>query len=346
MFTLRMRKQSGFTLFVFSSLFALLFQYRILSLLKRLGADVTPVGTRFPIVLDFQHAPQWVLPFYHTLDYLNAVWFTTLLGLFIAGAVVAFLPKLLRDRLKGDGVVPQLTGVMLGLPNMLCSCCATSTFVGLRKTGTGLGPALACFVAAPALNLVVIILAFELLPSSLAVARLALGLVASFGAAYIVTKLVPIKEEPATHPSGVQDGEPIGEMFKRWLDDTWDIAKAVIPLLLFGLFLIGAFKTVFPFETIARHLGNGLLPIALASVVGTVLMVPTFTEVLWVGEFMRQGMGMGPAAALLITLPAVSLPSLWVVGKVLGSYKAAMFLAAFIMGLGIIGGISLSWIGV
>lgn len=344
MFRLRMRKQSWLVLFVFTSLFALLFQYRILSLLKRLGADVTPIGTRFPIVLDFNHAPQWLLPFYHTLDYLNAVWFTTILGLFIAGAVVAFLPKLLQNRLKGNGLAQQLTGMVLGLPNMLCSCCAASTFAGLRKAGASLGPALTFFVTAPALNLVVILLAFELLPLKLAVARLVLGLVASIGAAYVVTKLVPVEDEPVPSSSRIQDEEPMDEMLRRWLGHTWDIAKAVIPLLLVGLLLIGLFKTFFSFETIAKHLGNGLLPIALASAVGTILMVPTFTEVLWVGEFMRQGMGIGPAAALLITLPAVSFPSLWVLGKVLKSYKVAAFLAIFILGLGMISGIAFSWI--
>lgn len=344
MFRLRMRKQSWLVLFVFTSLFALLFQYRILSLLKRLGADVTPIGTRFPIVLDIHHAPQWLLPFYHTLDYLNAVWFTTILGLFIAGAVVAFLPTLLQNRLKGNGLAQQLTGMVLGLPNMLCSCCAASTFAGLRMAGASLGPALTFFVAAPALNLVVILLAFELLPLKLAVVRLVLGLVASFGAAYAVTKLVPVEDEPVPSSSRIQDEESMEEMLRRWLGHTWDIAKAVIPLLLTGLLLIGLFKTVFSFETIARHLGNGLLPIALASAVGTILMVPTFTEVLWVAEFMRQGMGIGPAAALLITLPAVSLPSLWVLGKVVKSYRAAVFLAIFILGLGMISGIAFSWI--
>ncbi len=344
MFRLQMRKQSWLVLFVFTSLFALLFQYRILSLLKRLGADVTPIGTRFPIVLDFHHAPQWLLPFYHTLDYLNAVWFTTILGLFIAGAAVAFLPKLLQNRLRGNGLAQQLTGMVLGLPNMFCSCCAASAFAGLRKAGASLGPALTFFVTAPALNLVVILLAFELLPLKLAVARLVLGLVASIGAAYAVTKLVPVEDEPVPSASRIQDEEPMDEMLRRWLAHTWDITKTVIPLLLVGLLLIGLFKTVFSFETIARQLGNGLLPIALASAVGTILMVPTFTEVLWVGEFMRQGMGIGPAAALLITLPAVSFPSLWVLGKVVKSYKAAAFLAIFILGLGMISGIAFSWI--
>lgn len=344
MFRLRMRKQSGLVLFVFTSLFALLFQYRILSLLKRLGADVTPIGTRFPIVLDFHHAPQWLLPFYHTLDYLNAVWFTTILGLFIAGAAVAFLPNLLQNRLKGNGLAQQLAGMVLGLPNMLCSCCAAGAFAGLRKAGASLGPALTFFVTAPALNLVVILLAFELLPLKLAVARLVLGLVASIGAAYAVAKLVPVEDEPVPSSSRIQDEEPMAEMLRRWLGHTWDIAKAVIPLLLVGILLIGLFKTLFSFETIAMHLGNGLLPIALASAVGTILMVPTFTEVLWVGEFMRQGMGIGPAAALLITLPAVSFPSLWVLGKVVKSYKAAAFLAIFILGLGMVSGIAFSWI--
>lgn len=341
---LRIHKSSWVALFVFTSLFALLFQYRILSWLKRLGANVSPIGTEFPLVLDFQNAPRWLLPFYHTIDYLNAVWFTTILGLFIAGAVVAFLPRLVQSRLKGNRLGQHFAGMVLGLPNMFCSCCAVSTLTGLRKAGASLGPSLAFFVTAPTLNLVVILLAFDLLPLKLAVARLILGLVAAFGVTYAVTKLIQERVEEVLPLPGVRGDETIKEMLRCWLSHTWDITKTVIPLLLAGLLIIGLFKTVFPFETIARHFGNGLLPTVLASAIGTVLMVPTFTEVLWVGEFTRQGMGTGPAVALLITLPAVSLPSLWVLGRVLKSYKAATSLAILIFGLGMIGGIMFSMI--
>lgn len=335
-------KQTWVILLVFTSLFALLFQYRFLSLLKRLGADVTPIGTRFPLVLDFQNAPQWLLPFLYTMDYLNTVWFTTLLGLFIAGAAVAFLPRLIHKTMVGNGLRQILTGVLFGLPNMLCTCCAVSPLAGLRRAGAGLGAVLAFFVTAPALNVVVIVLAIELLPLRLALARIFLGLVAAIGITYVLTKLFPESTGQIANPSGVDGEESVREMLHRWMIHTWEVAKTAVPMLLIGLVMIGILKTVLSFETIARNLGNGWVPTVLASTVGTLLMVPTFTEVLWVKEFSEQGIGMGPAVALLITLPAVSLPSLLVVGRVFKSYKLAASLGILVWALGIVSGVLLS----
>lgn len=339
---MRLRKRTVVLLSVFAALFALLFQYRLLSLLNRLGADVTPIGGKFPIVLDLQHAPQWALPFLYTADYLNAVWSATLLGLFIGGAIDTFLPNLIRRGLGGSGFRQHFAGVLLGLPNMLCSCCAVSATAGLRKSGAGVGSSLAFFVTAPTLNVVTVLLAFQLLPLKLAMARLLLGLVATIGVTYLVARLIPMKTAAAQPLAEAPHQESAGEMLQCWLSRTGRIARSVVPLLLVGFLLIGLVRTLLPIESIARSFGDGLLPTILSSAVGTVLMIPTFTEVLWVSEFTQHGMGTGPAVALLITLPSVSFPSLWVLGKVLNSYRIAASLGILILALGVVGGMLFS----
>lgn len=325
---------------VFGALFALLFQYRILALLKRLGTDVTPIGTKFPLALDFQSAPRWLYPFYYALDYLNTVWFTTLLGLLIAGAVLTFLSDFVQTRLRGDGFREHLGGVLLGIPNMFCTCCAATTLPGLRKSGAGFGATLAFFITAPALNIVVILLAFQLLPLRLAIVRLVLGLVAAIGVTYVLARFYPsVPLAPTTPTVDAQGDKRPASLIWAWLSNSWDGAKAAIPLLIVGIFIISVLKTVVPVEVVIKNLGDGILPTVAASAIGSLLMVPTFTEVLWVGEFAKQGMGIGPAVALLITLPSVSLPSLWVMGRVFKSYRLAALLGIAVFVLGIIGGI-------
>lgn len=335
----RTQRKSWMAVTVFVALFILLFQYRILSLLKRLGTDVTPIGTKFPLVLDFQNAPQWLLPFYYALDYLNTVWFTTLLGLLIAGAVITFLSDFVQTRLRGSSFRQHLGGVLLGIPNMFCTCCAATTLPGLRKAGAGFGASLAFFVAAPSLNIVVILLAFQLLPLKLAIIRVLLGLVAAIGVTSFVAKfyqLMPLAWPTSTHDAG--GNKRPASLIWAWLGNSWDGAKAAIPLLVVGIFIISILKTVMPVEVVVKNLGDGVLPTVVASAIGTLLMVPTFTEVLWVGEFTKQGMGVGPAVALLITLPSVSLPSLWVLGRVFKSYQLAALLGVVIFLLGIASG--------
>ncbi len=337
------RQRNGVVFGVFAVLFGLVFQYRILSLLNKLGiVNVTPLGTKFPLSLDLQHAPQWALPFLYTVDYVNAVWSATLLGLFIGGAVQAFLPELIRRHLGGNGFRQQFAGLIMGLPSMFCSCCAVGATAGLRASGAGRGAAMAYFVTAPALNTVTLILAFELLPVKLAVARLVLGVAAALGATYLASRLIPGKQEEEVCPVGPPPDTSVGEMLARWLAQTAAIARMVLPMLLLGFLLIGLLKTALPVEAVARSFGNGLLPTAAASLLGTLLMVPTFTEVLWVSEFTRAGMGEGPAVALLVVLPSVSFPSLWMLGKVLGSYRAAACLGLFVLVLGLAGGLLFS----
>lgn len=336
----RARAGTYVAVFVFTILFGLLFQYRILSLLKRLGTDVTPIGTKLPVVLDVQNSSLWLQPFLTTLDYLNTVWFTTLLGLFIAGAAVVFLPQLVRTHLRGNGFAQHLTAVLLGLPNMFCTCCAATTLPGLRQAGAGLGATLSFFVAAPALNITVILLAFQLLPFKLALARAILGLVAALGVPYIIVRLHPeLWSELPAETCEIDAGASVISLLGAWLRSTLNIARMAVPLLVVGILLVSIFKMLLPFEVIARTLGDGVMPTVLVSIVGVVLMVPSFTEVLWVAEFTKQGMGMGPAVALLITLPAVSFPSLWVLARVYRSYRLAVSLGVGIIVLGVLGGV-------
>jgi len=325
---------------IFSVLFGLLFQYRILSYLKKLGFNANPIGTKFPIHLDFSSTPIWLLPIYHTIDYLNTVWFTTLLGFLIAGAFITFFSTFIQNNLKGNGIKEILFGTFLGVPNMFCTCCAASTTVGIRKAGAGLGPTLSFFVTAPTLNIVVILLSFNLLPFKFALARLLLGIIASIGITYLVTKISSEKCEINNEINlKEKNQETVTSLLLLWLNNTWKVFIAVIPLLLLGIFLVGILKTLYPMEVLKGALNKGFISTLTAAIIGTILMVPTFTEVILVSELIKLGVPASPLIALLITLPAVSLPSLMVLGKNLKSYKIAVLLGIFITLLGIIGGL-------
>jgi uncharacterized membrane protein YraQ (UPF0718 family) len=69
------------------------------------------------------------------------------------------------------------------------------------------------------------------------------------------------------------------------------------------------------FPEIGPDIGNGIEWIVAFAVVGTIFVIPTAGEVPIVQAMLALGMGVGPAAALLMTLPPVSLPSLAMVGR-------------------------------
>ena len=112
----------------------------------------------------------------------------------------------------------------------------------------------------------------------------------------------------------------------EWMRSTWDFAKLLIPLLFGGVFVVGFIGALLPEEQVASLVGrNDLLSNLVASVVGCLFYFATLTEIPILQALMESGMAEGPALALLLAGPALSLPSLLVIRSVIGNLKTAVF---------------------
>lgn len=117
-----------------------------------------------------------------------------------------------------------------------------------------------------------------------------------------------------------------------WFSESWGFAKQIMPLLLLGVLVAGLLlgrpdeEGLIPNAWIAWALGgNSLSANALASVAGAFMYFATLTEVPIVQGLIGSGMGKGPALALLLAGPALSLPSMLVINSVMGLKKTAVF---------------------
>lgn len=128
-----------------------------------------------------------------------------------------------------------------------------------------------------------------------------------------------------------EDGEN-----KEWILSSWGFAKQIMPLLAIGVviagFLLGsthddtAIAGVIPNSWIAWAVGgNSLLSNFLASIVGAFMYFATLTEVPIVQGLLASGMGKGPALALLLAGPSLSLPNMLVIRGVLGTQKTIVY---------------------
>jgi hypothetical protein len=125
--------------------------------------------------------------------------------------------------------------------------------------------------------------------------------------------------------------------FKRpelveWGGSTWSFTKLILPYLLAGVlvagFLLGrpGHTALIPPEWIARAVGgNSWVANAAASVAGALMYFATLTEIPILQGLIGSGMGQGPALALLLAGPALSLPSMLVIGRVMGAKKTAAY---------------------
>lgn len=123
---------------------------------------------------------------------------------------------------------------------------------------------------------------------------------------------------------------------KLWTISTWDFTKKIMPLLLFGVlaagFLLGAtyddvqLSGIIPNEWIVMLVGgNSLFANLFASVVGAFMYFATLTEVPILQGLIAGGMGKGPALALLLAGPSLSLPNLLVIRGVIGTEKTMVY---------------------
>jgi len=118
------------------------------------------------------------------------------------------------------------------------------------------------------------------------------------------------------------DREEIGQ----WMHNTWDFAKILIPLLFGGVFIVGFIGALLPEKEIGQLVGdNSLRANFFASIVGALFYFATLTEVPITQALMEHGMARGPVIALLLAGPALSLPNMIVLWKLMGGKKTLAF---------------------
>ena len=117
-----------------------------------------------------------------------------------------------------------------------------------------------------------------------------------------------------------------------WMKETLRFVRLIVPWLLVGVFAAGIIRAGVPQSVIVSVVGgNSVLANLAASVVGSVMYFATLTEVPIVRAFMDLGMGKGPALALLLAGPALSLPNMLVIRSIMGTRKTLVYIGLVVV---------------
>jgi len=121
---------------------------------------------------------------------------------------------------------------------------------------------------------------------------------------------------------------------KDWVRETWGFTKQILPLLLLGVLIAGFLlgrpgqEGIIPSQWVEKAVGgNSILSNLLASMAGAFMYFATLTEVPILQGLIGAGMGKGPALALLLAGPALSLPNMLVIRSVMGTRKTLVYIS-------------------
>jgi len=125
---------------------------------------------------------------------------------------------------------------------------------------------------------------------------------------------------------------------KDWSQASWGFAKQIMPLLLAGVIVAGLLlgrpghEGLIPSWIIEKAVGgNSVLANFFASIAGAFMYFATLTEVPILQGLIGAGMGKGPALALLLAGPALSLPNMLVIRGVIGTKKTVVYVSLVII---------------
>jgi uncharacterized membrane protein YraQ (UPF0718 family) len=267
----------------------------------------------------------------YALAYGKAIWQAMVLGLLVGSGIQALLPVGFIARWLGQrgwrGIV--LAGIV-AVPGMMCTCCAAPVVNGLRRAQASTGAAAAFWLGNTLLNPATLIFMGFVLGWHWSALRLVVGATLVFGLGLALDRWYPAPID--THP--IEPISPVsaaGNVWLRWARILGSMAVRLLPEYLIIVLFLGAARA-WLFPAVGPHIGNDLVWVLAFALAGAAFVIPTAGEIPIVQAMLALGVGVAPAAALLLTLPPISLPSLAMVAKVfprraLGAVCAAVVLA-------------------
>jgi hypothetical protein len=229
----------------------------------------------------------------------------------LGSGVQALLPASWVRRVLGGGRFGSaLAGGLLSLPGMMCTCCAAPVVAGLRKQQASAGGAVAFWLGNSVLNPATLVFMGFVLGWHWSALRLVLGAPLVFGLGYLANRMTTPREglraEAAVAELAVSAPEA---PLRRWLFILGRMTLRLVPEYIVLVLLLGAARA-WLFPAIGPEIGDGIQWVAAFAVAGALFVIPTAGEVPIIQAMLALGMGVGPAGALLMTLPPISLPSM------------------------------------
>jgi uncharacterized membrane protein YraQ (UPF0718 family) len=202
----------------------------------------------------------------------------------------------------------------------------------MRQSRASVGSVVSWWISNPVLNpATLVFMGFVL---GWVLFRVVLGIAMVLGVAYLAECYGDQREAVSLEQDLPPEAETLkGSLLTRWGREFMALAIKLLPEYLILVLLLGAARA-WLFPVLGAH--DGIFWIVAMAVAGTLFVIPTAGEVPIVQAMFALGMGAGPAGALIMTLPAVSLPSLAMLSRIF-SLRTRLVIAVGVVLSGIAG---------
>lgn len=284
-------------------------------------------------------SPSFHAAWSYFVAYFNAIWKALLAAIIVSSLLQAIVPKDWLFKVLGESKYGStFLGGVLGIPSMMCTCCVSPIVVGMKRCNVSTGAAVAYWLSNTALNPAVLIFMAFILSWKFVVLRIVLGIVLVFVVSHFAQKLdqkLVDQEKIENITNQIPNNE--GGFLKRWGKSVFSLFFSLVPVYFLSVFILGAIRA-WLFPALDPAIANGIVAIILFAIAGTLFVIPTAGEIPVVQTLQSFGLGTGPLATLMFTLPVISLPSMLMVSRGL-SKKVIFFIFTTVVVFGIIAGL-------
>ncbi len=279
----------------------------------------------------------WNAAVEYAMAYGKSIWQALVLGLVLGSGIKVLLPnQWLSATLGRLGFRSVALGTLFAIPCMMCTCCAAPVAVGMRQSRASIGSVVSWWLANPVLNPATVVFMGFVLGWGWALFRLVFGIGMVLGVAYLAERFANPRDSVSLEQSWLPEAEPSKDsLVARWGRELVTMTIRLVPEYFVIVLLLGASRA-WLFPELGAH--DGIFWIVAMAVAGTLFVIPTAGEVPIVQAMFALGLGAGPAGALIMTLPAVSLPSLVMLGRVF-SLRTRLVIGSGVVLSGIIAGL-------
>jgi uncharacterized membrane protein YraQ (UPF0718 family) len=273
----------------------------------------------------------------YAIAYSKTIWQALLLGLVLGPGIKLLLStQWMSTALGGLGFKSIALGSLFAIPCMMCTCCAAPVAAGMRQSRASVGSLVSWWIANPVLNPATLVFMGFVLGWEWTLFWVVLGVTMVLGVSYLAEHYGDQHEAVSLEQGLPPEAEALKDsVLTRWGREFIVLAIKLLPEYLILVLLLGATRAWF-FPVLGAH--DGVFWIVAIAVAGTLFVIPTAGEVPIVQAMFALGMGAGPAGALIMTLPAVSLPSLVMLSRIL-SLRILLLIAVGVVPSGIAGGL-------